>query len=383
MLDSPASRLLRFDVFALDLTRCLLLRGSEELSLRRQSFDVLRTLAERRGGVVSKDDLLNAVWPGVKVTDDSVVQCVKEIRRALGADARWIVRTVPGRGYEFMAAVAAAEAPPPASLASPRPKLNTRTASGAPPGGATPGPEHRSGFGVAPPSRLRGSIAGALAITVLGCGGWLVWKQVRPEPRLDQPARMARTYDPRDLRRLITPGGKLTCGFRGCQTVPQGCYAVRDAGGRGLGGKIFCDQPPAAVEAAKGAGKAAEMAGDAKLGAARKPDRPAERSAFDGTWEVRRVGPGCRHAVRTFVIHVIEGVVSGHRAWGPISGTVTSSGRIAFKHHSSTGNGVSLHYSATLEGASGSGTFEYPDSPCKGTITLKRGGSRAEPTKDW
>jgi tetratricopeptide (TPR) repeat protein len=126
----------------------------------------------------------------------------------------------------------------------------------------------------------------------------------------------------------------------------------------------------------------AEKAGDPKLAAARNSDAPAARGAFDGTWQVRRVGPGCRWYDKTFEIQVIEGAVSGHRGAGPISGTVTPSGRLAFKHLSSSGDGVSLHYSAALEGAVGSGTFEYPDHPCRGTITLRRIGPRAEPAAD-
>jgi hypothetical protein len=61
-------------------------------------------------------------------------------------------------------------------------------------------------------------------------------------PKLDRPAatKPKQAYDPNDRRRRITPGGKVTCGQRGCQTVPEGCHAVRGAGGGGLGGKIFC-----------------------------------------------------------------------------------------------------------------------------------------------
>jgi DNA-binding winged helix-turn-helix (wHTH) protein/TolB-like protein len=81
------------------------MRGSSELSLRRQSFEVLRYLAEHAGKVVSSDELVQAVWAS-KPADhtSSVAQCIKEIRRALG-EARWIIATVSGRGYEFKAEV--------------------------------------------------------------------------------------------------------------------------------------------------------------------------------------------------------------------------------------------------------------------------------------
>jgi len=59
-------------------------------------------------------------------------------------------------------------------------------------------------------------------------------------------------YDPYDMKRIITPGGKTTCGPKGCEKVPVGCYAVRNTpGGGGLGGKIVCGQPmpdPQAVQ---------------------------------------------------------------------------------------------------------------------------------------
>jgi TolB-like protein len=112
-----ASRVLRFDRFALDVARCVVLKDGEELALRRQSFDVLRHLAGRRGDVVSRKELAETVWavPPAR-PDDSVFQCIKDIRRALGVEARWIIRAVPGRGYQFMAELTAVELSPPAPL---------------------------------------------------------------------------------------------------------------------------------------------------------------------------------------------------------------------------------------------------------------------------
>ena len=105
MLTSP-SHILRFDEFTIDTTRCALLRGTSELPLRRQSFEVLRYLAEHANEVVSSDELIEALWSSKPADHNaSVGQCIKEIRRAIGDDARWIVKTVSGRGYEFMAPV--------------------------------------------------------------------------------------------------------------------------------------------------------------------------------------------------------------------------------------------------------------------------------------
>ncbi|MBD9527386.1 winged helix-turn-helix domain-containing protein [Paracoccus sp. PAR01] len=72
-----------------------------DVPLRAQSFAVLRELVRHRGDVVEKDALIDAVWKGVAVTDDSLVQCISEIRRALGDTDRSLLKTVPRRGYRL------------------------------------------------------------------------------------------------------------------------------------------------------------------------------------------------------------------------------------------------------------------------------------------
>ena len=96
---------LSFGDFTLDLTRGCLLRGEEEVKLRPKSFEVLRHLVENSGRLVSKDELIKAVWPDTAVTDDSLVQCLIEIRRALADDSHGYIKTVPRRGYVFEAEV--------------------------------------------------------------------------------------------------------------------------------------------------------------------------------------------------------------------------------------------------------------------------------------
>lgn len=80
------------------------LRDAEGLriELRNRSFGVLRHLATNAGRVVTKDELLNVNWPGVTVTEDSLTQCISEIRRALGETGRDLIRTVPRRGYMIL-----------------------------------------------------------------------------------------------------------------------------------------------------------------------------------------------------------------------------------------------------------------------------------------
>jgi TolB-like protein len=69
------------------------------IDLRNRSFGVLRHLATNAGRVVSKDELLAANWPGITVSEDSLTQCISEIRRLLGESGRDLIRTVPRRGY--------------------------------------------------------------------------------------------------------------------------------------------------------------------------------------------------------------------------------------------------------------------------------------------
>src|SRR5215831_13328615 len=90
-----------FDEFTLDLTRGCLLCGQEDIKLRPKSFEVLRYLVENNGRLISKDELISAVWVDTAVTDDSVVQCLKDIRHALQDETQQMIKTVPRRGYIF------------------------------------------------------------------------------------------------------------------------------------------------------------------------------------------------------------------------------------------------------------------------------------------
>ena len=96
-----AHEIYSFDEFKLDLTRGALFRGDDELKLRPKSFDVLKYFAENSGRLISKDELIEAVWRETAVTDDSLVQCLKDIRHALGDKSQAIIKTVPRRGYIF------------------------------------------------------------------------------------------------------------------------------------------------------------------------------------------------------------------------------------------------------------------------------------------
>lgn len=89
----------------LDLQRGLLLKDGQPVHLRARSFALLVHLARNRGVVLSKDALIAAVWPGLTVTDDSLTQAVKDLRRVLGEADGQAIRTVARRGYVLDAGV--------------------------------------------------------------------------------------------------------------------------------------------------------------------------------------------------------------------------------------------------------------------------------------
>jgi DNA-binding winged helix-turn-helix (wHTH) protein len=100
-------RELVFEQFRFDPTNQCLWRGAAMIALTPKSYAVLGCLLARPGELVSKDELLDAVWPDTAVSDASLKVCVREIRRALGDQvaAPRFIATVHRRGYRFIAAL--------------------------------------------------------------------------------------------------------------------------------------------------------------------------------------------------------------------------------------------------------------------------------------
>src|SRR5262245_5967036 len=73
--------------------------AGKHVDLRPRSFAVLRLLAENAGHLVSKDVIMSAIWGDVVVTEDSLIRCIADIRKAIGDHDRRILRTMPHRGY--------------------------------------------------------------------------------------------------------------------------------------------------------------------------------------------------------------------------------------------------------------------------------------------
>ncbi|MGA3212255.1 MAG: winged helix-turn-helix domain-containing protein [Terriglobales bacterium] len=98
------SQLYRFDEFVIDLGRRTFARNGESISISPKAFDVLTYLVTNPGRVVTKDELLKAIWPDSFVEEGNLAQHISGLRKALGERASDIV-TVPGRGYQFAAQV--------------------------------------------------------------------------------------------------------------------------------------------------------------------------------------------------------------------------------------------------------------------------------------
>jgi DNA-binding winged helix-turn-helix (wHTH) protein/tetratricopeptide (TPR) repeat protein len=91
----------RFAGYTLDLRQGRLWSGSGDVPLRPKPFALLGYMVRHAGRVLPKGELLDAVWPDVTVSEDSLAQCVHALRDGLGAAGPSLVKTVPRRGYLF------------------------------------------------------------------------------------------------------------------------------------------------------------------------------------------------------------------------------------------------------------------------------------------
>jgi predicted ATPase/DNA-binding winged helix-turn-helix (wHTH) protein/predicted negative regulator of RcsB-dependent stress response len=102
----------QFADFTLDVAGGFVLRAGKEIQLRPKVYEALKYLVEHAGRLISKQELMQAVWPDTFVTDDSLVQCTLELRRALSDRGQELIKTVPRRGYIFRAEVIQCAAKP-------------------------------------------------------------------------------------------------------------------------------------------------------------------------------------------------------------------------------------------------------------------------------
>lgn len=187
-MNVKAPRAYRFAGYRVDLARCQVLGlDGNPLPLSNRAYEVLVYLIENRGQIVSKNDLMQAVWKRVVVEENNLNQAISLLRRMLGdqrTSSRYI-GTVPGRGYRFVSEVtvefdrdigAAPDVAAPAR--SPTTLLETPRVESV----ETTIPDEHT---MARPTRR--AILGGIAAIAVGGATWTLWPRraavQTPEPR--------------------------------------------------------------------------------------------------------------------------------------------------------------------------------------------------------
>ena len=184
-MDQPKPHFYEFENFRLDVSKGLLLRDGVPVPLTPKVFDTLLYLVEHCGTVLTKDELMTAIWPNTAVEENNLGQNISKLRVVLGegrGENRYIA-TLPGTGYRFVADVKAfAEE---TRHKDTEPSLSERVAA---PAVVAP---LESQLGK-PTGRLRGRAwhAGFIVafVTVLGVGSFYLWRS-RTVPAVDAPIR--------------------------------------------------------------------------------------------------------------------------------------------------------------------------------------------------
>jgi DNA-binding winged helix-turn-helix (wHTH) protein len=148
-----------------------LTRGGTQQRLEPKVMDLLILLAGQEGRVVSRDDIMSALWPGLVVGEDSLARTVSKLRQALGDDAKapTYIETIAKRGYRLLAGVGPLPAPAPAGRRDPSSKL---------------------------PSRVAAWIAVGLALAAaLGIGAYVLLGHTAPPPQDDSRQLLTRADD--------------------------------------------------------------------------------------------------------------------------------------------------------------------------------------------
>ena len=201
-----------FGEFTLDVeARKLRRREGSDVSLPSRAFDALTYLVEHRDRLVRKNELVEAVWHDVVVTDDSLIHAISVIRRALADDPNVprYVQTVPRRGYRFVAPVDDGAATPQSDVESASAAEVPRPAMAAVEPSATPAPT------LAPMRwlRRRPAIAAgvALALAAIGLAGAAAWFSAKArQTAAHEPERAVRLFQPAPEGASIVAGGVLS-----------------------------------------------------------------------------------------------------------------------------------------------------------------------------
>jgi len=189
-------KLIHFEGFTLDLGKRGLFRGQERLHLTAKPLETLIFLVENRGLVVEKQEILDTVWKDTFVTEDVLVQAIREIRRVLedDKDNPCCIQTVPRRGYRFIGDASV-------ELPFVNAEIGERTALT-----VVPRQGRRKW------TKLYWEFAAFTGILIAGILVWFVWKDPTHETRSsEQNSRSENTFSPQSLHHFQTgefPVGK-------------------------------------------------------------------------------------------------------------------------------------------------------------------------------
>lgn len=233
-------RLLRFAGFELEQQRAEL-RGPDGVAirLRPKTFEMLRLFATSGGRVLSKQELMEAVWPNVHVGEDSLFQCIRELRTALGDERRQLIKLASGGGYLLAAEVAAAPSggaapaeqvrpdPPGATELRPRGEID-----------AAPTRPQRGMFG----SRREVTLAAVVGLCLVVVGLAVAAPVLKPDllfkrtpPRLAVVPIRDDSNDPRGATMAAEVTARLSDGFARIQNISVVAPRVAVSGGDNAG----------------------------------------------------------------------------------------------------------------------------------------------------
>jgi DNA-binding winged helix-turn-helix (wHTH) protein/tetratricopeptide (TPR) repeat protein len=220
----PEKVFYEFSTFVLDPNQHVLLRDGQRVPLHPKTFLLLQTLVEANGQVVSKDELLARVWPGVVVEENNLTKNISLLRKALGngSESAEFIETIPKIGYRFIAPVRRVEAPKTAALPF---SISRERIEGAddvvPDAGSNPVHPSRP---IAPGrSQQKYQMLAALLLVIVAAGGWFL----RPQHKLTASSPIISSRNPESHQAYLK--GRKLCEKRTTEGFQQGIEYLNQA----------------------------------------------------------------------------------------------------------------------------------------------------------
>ncbi|MDO8396183.1 MAG: winged helix-turn-helix domain-containing protein [Bradyrhizobium sp.] len=216
--------MLRFAGFELDQQRAELRgAGGVAIKLRPKAFEMLRLFATSGGRVLSKQELMETVWPNVHVGEDNLFQCIRELRTALGDDQRQLIKLASGGGYLLATEVVAVPAADPAQAEGTRPDPTGEVAPRPPAeAAAVPVKPQRTMFGLSRQASV--AAVGGLCVIVIGLA--VAAPALKPDllfkrtpPRVAVVPIVDASNDSRGAMMAAEATSRLTDGFAKIQNI--------------------------------------------------------------------------------------------------------------------------------------------------------------------